>query len=119
MRLERLAGEHVVEALADLGVVVEGDDRAGLGQRLGQLVAIALGHAARGDHLGARVRRGQQRVDGVLLRRVDEAAGVDDDDVWVVVTQLPTGSVESRGELLGVDLVARAAQSDQRYGSAG
>jgi hypothetical protein len=119
VRLERTAGDDVVEPAADVGVVVEGDDRTGLWQRVGELVAVALGHATRGDHFGPGVGGGQQRVDGILLRRVDEATRVDDDDVWVVVAQLPTGSLKSRGQLLGVDLVARAAQGDQRCGSAG
>ncbi len=82
-RVERTTGEHVVEPLVDVGVVVEAEHDVGLGQLCGQLGAVPLGQAADRDHLagGDRVGGGQQGVDGVLLRRVDEAAGVDDGDV--------------------------------------
>ena len=67
----------------DVGVVVEAEHRVGLGQRLGELLAVPLGQAADGDdRLGAaavlEVGRREQGVDRVLLGRLDEAAGVDD-----------------------------------------
>ena len=88
---------------------------------LGQLLAVPLGQAAdRDDRLGApaalEVGRGQQRVDRVLLGRLDEAAGVDHHDVGVGRRRRPAPAVgrEPAGELLGVDLVAGAAQGDER-----
>ena len=63
------------------GVGVEAEHGVGLGQLLGELLAVPLGQAADGDDLGAGVGRGEQRVDRVLLGALDEAAGVHDDDV--------------------------------------
>ena len=78
------AGRDVVEPRGDVGVGVEAEHGVGLGQRLGQLVAVALGQAADRDDLLAGVGGGQHGVDRVLLGRVDEAAGVDQHDVGVV-----------------------------------
>ena len=116
VRLDRAAGDDVVQPVGDVGVVVEAEHGVGLGQRLGQLAAVPLGQAADGHDLGAGVGRGQHRVDGVLLGRVDEAAGVDDQDVGVVlvVGQRPARAGQPSGQLLGVDLVARASQRDHR-----
>ena len=66
-----------VEPGRDVGVVVEAEHRVGLGQRLGQLPAVPLGHAAGRDHLGAGLGGGEQGVDRVLLGLLHEAAGVD------------------------------------------
>ena len=116
VRDERPAGEDVVEPVADGGVVVEAE-HGGLGQRAGELGAVALGHAADRDHRGAGVGGGEDRVDRVLLRRLDEAAGVDQDGVGVVgvVDQLVALGGEPAGELLGVDLVAGAAEGHHRH----
>ena len=66
----------------------EPDDRVDLGQRGGELVAVALGHAA-GDHelrarLAASADERQDGVDRLLACRLDERARVDDDQVGVV-----------------------------------
>ena len=116
VRHERAAGEDVVEPVADRAVVVEAED-GGLGQRAGQLGAVPLGHAADGDHGGAGVGRGEDRVDGVLLGRLDEAAGVDQDGVGAVgvVHQLVALGGQPAGQLLGVDLVAGAAEGHHRH----
>ncbi len=109
----------------DVGVVVEAEDGVGLGQRLGEVLAVALGQAADGDDglgLAALVGRGlqvrglQQGVDRVLLGRLDEAAGVDHDRVGVgrVVDEQEAVGGEPAGQLLGVDLVAGAAQGQHR-----
>ncbi len=117
-----VAAEDVAEAGREVRVGVETEHGVGLGQALGQLRAVPLGEAAHGDDLRARllrdVRRGEQGVDGVLLGLLDEPAGVDHDDVRrgvvrVEVDQLPAAAVQPPRELLGVDLVARAAQGEQ------
>ena len=119
-----VAAEDVAEAFGEVRVGVEAEHGIGLGQALGQLRAVPLGQTAHGDHLGPRlfrdVRRREQGVDRVLLGLLDEAAGVDHDDVGgsatvvgVEVDQLPAASGEPPGELLGVDLVAGAAEGEQ------
>ena len=57
----------------------------------------------------------EQGVDRVLLRLLDEAAGVDHRDVGLrrVVHEAPAGGLEPPGELLGVDLVAGAPEGDE------
>ncbi len=115
-----LAGQDPLEASGDVGVVVEPEHRVGLGQALGEVGAVPLGQAPDGHHgpgtAGVlEVGRLEQRVDGVLLGLLDETAGVDDDGVRV-------GGVGDEGEptrgqpprqLLGVDLVAGAAQGHE------
>jgi hypothetical protein len=108
------------EAGCDVGVGVEAEDRVGLGQRGRELVAVPLGQTADGDDLRARVRCGEQRVDRVLLRGVDEPAGVHHHDICAlgIGDQLPSATAEPAGQLLGVDLVAGTAQRHER-GAAG
>jgi len=108
------AGQHVVEAGADLAVVVEAE-HLGLGQLAGQLSAVPLGQAADGGDPGARGGRGEQFVDGLLLGRLDEAARIHQHHAGVAVGgQLPAGRGQPRRELFGIDLVARAPQGQQR-----
>ena len=105
----------------DVGVVVEAEHGVGLGQRLGEVLAVALGQAAdRDDGLGAatvacgglQVGSLEQGVDGVLLGGLDEAAGVDHHRVGVlgVLDEDEATRLEPSGKLLGVDLVAGTAQ---------
>ena len=71
--------------------------------------------------LGLEVGGLEQRVDGVLLGRLDEAAGVDHDGVGVlgVVDEHEAAGLEPAGQLLGVDLVAGAAEGHHGDASAG
>ena len=65
-------------------VVAEAGDEVDLGQRVAQLVAVALRHAAGHDEAGAAapaLGQAQDRVDRLLARRLDEGARVDDDEV--------------------------------------
>jgi hypothetical protein len=109
------AGDHVVEPLPQVRVVVEAEHRGRLWQALGQLGAVTLGHAADGDHLRAGLGRVQQHVDRVLFGGLDEAAGVHHHHVGAfgVVGDLPAAGGETAGELLGVDLVASAPEGEQ------
>ena len=79
----------------------EADDRVGLGQRGRELVAVALGHAA-GDHeLRAgplRVGERERDVDRLLAGRLDERAGVDDDEVGVLGRRRPASSPSASSE---------------------
>ena len=103
-------------------VGVEPVDARHLRQRLGQLRPVALGHATDdedGDRpplTARRVRRLEDRVDGLRARLLDERAGVDQHAVGVgdVVGDLQTGRDQRARDLVGVDLVAAAAQGDDR-----
>ena len=119
----RLAGEDAAQPGGDVGVVVEAEHRVGLGQARGQVGAVPLGQAAhRDDRLGAagvlEVGGLEQRVDGVLLGRLDEPAGVDHHGVGVgrVVDEAEPARRQPPGQLLGVDLVAGAAQGHEGDG---
>ena len=115
VRADRATRDHVGEPVADRGVVVEAEDRVRLGQRGGELGAVALGQAADGDDRSSRISGVQDGVDRLALGRLDEPAGVDDGDrgVRVVVDEGPAGELETTGELFGVDTVARAAESER------
>jgi hypothetical protein len=115
VRVELLAGQHAVEAGRDVGVVVEAEHRLGLGQALGEFLAVPLGHATRGHHLGAGVGRGQQGLDRVLLGLLDEATGVDDHHVGPVGIRadLPSAGIQAGGQLLGVHLVPGTAEGQK------
>ena len=117
-----LAREHVVEAGGDVGVVVEAEHLGVdvlFGEGGGELGSVALGQAPDGGDLDARSGRLDHLVDGLLLGRLDEAAGVDEDDVRVLalVAQRPPARRQAGGELLGVHLVARAAEGNQADGT--
>jgi hypothetical protein len=113
VRCDGPAGQHVIEPGVDARIGIEAQDRVGLRQRIGQLVAVALGQATDRNHLLAAVGRRQQGVDRVLLRRVDEATGVDHHDVGAVgLGQLPAASSQGAGEFLGINLVAGTAEGE-------
>jgi hypothetical protein len=62
----------------------------------------------------ARIGGREERVNGVLLGRLDEPAGVDDGDVSAgCVGQLPTRFGHAGGEFFGVDVIARATEGHQ------
>ena len=91
-----------------------------LGQRLDQLVLVALHHAADATTAWQRPvvlqpSRLDDRVDRLLLRRVDEAARVDDDHLGLgeVVGVLGAAIGELREVALGVDGVLVAAEGDE------
>src|SRR5690606_41436062 len=111
-----LASEDRVEPLGDLRVVVEAQYGGGLRQRTSELLSVPLGEATSGHHRGA-VRGGiQQRVDRVLFGLRYETAAILQHEVVAVGVggDVPTGSGQSPGELLGVHLVASAAEGQER-----
>ena len=114
------AVEDGLQPVGHVGVVVEAEHGVGLRQRLRELGAVALGQAADGHHrlrpaVDLEIRGGQQGVDAVLLGRLDEPARVHHHRVGVrgVLDELETAQLEPRGQLLGVDVVASAAQRDE------
>ena len=122
VRVVRLPRHDRAQPGGDVGVVVEAEDGVGLGKRLGEVLAVALGQATDGDD-GLRaaglleVGGLEQGVDRVLLGGLDEAAGVDHDGVGVlgVGDEHEAVGLEAAGQLLGVDLVAGAAQGHHRH----
>ncbi len=114
------------EPVGDVGVVVEPEDGVGLRQLVGELDAVALGHAPDGDDgphraVTLEIRGREQGVDGVLLGLLDEAARVDHHGLRgarVVDEEEPT-HLEARGQLLGVDVVAGAAEGGDVDGARG
>ncbi len=89
-----------------------------LGQRGGELVAVALGQTSRHHQAGALVACGGQLEDGVdrfLARRLDEGARVDHDQIGVVrrCGRLVAVAAQRAHELVRVDLVLRTAQGLQ------
>ena len=119
--LDVAAREDRLQVRAHVAVGVEAEHGVGLGQLVGELLAVALGEAADGDDLlraaavALEVGGLEQRVDGVLLGLLDEAARVDDGDVGLgrVVDETPALREQPTGQLLGVDLVARAPEGDE------
>ncbi len=103
-----------------LAVLVEAEHGIGLRHRLGEFPAVALGHAPDGDDgldlaVPLQVGGGHQRVDGVLLGLLDEAAGVHHHGVGLIgfVDQAEAAGLKPGGEFLGVGLVAGATQADE------
>lgn len=117
--------EDGLEAVGDVGVVVETEDPVGFRQGFGKILAVALGHAADRDHgLGPAVVLQivgfEKSVDGVLLGGLDESTGVDDGDIRVggILDKLPAVRCQAACELLRVHLVTGAAKSDKGDGTA-
>ena len=97
-----------------------------LGQRLQQLFLLALGQAAGDDHaadvplalqLEHLVDRGVRLVAGPL----DEAAGVDDDEIGAgrLADQLVAVELQQAEHPLAVDQILGAAEADERIGALG
>ena len=86
------------------------------------LIAVAFDQAARNDQLLCAasvadlvIRHFQDRVDAFLLGRIDERAGVDDDDVGVLRgwSQLRTGVVQKAHHHLTIHQIFGAAERDK------
>src|SRR5450755_971412 len=95
-----LPREHRIEARPDLAVIVKAEDLR-FGQRLGEAGAVPLGQAARRDHLRAGRRGAEQFVDGLLLGRLDEPSGIDQDHSRVfLIGQRPARRLQPGRQLL-------------------
>lgn len=87
-----------VELGRDVGIVIEADHLR-LGQRLGQTAPVSLGHAASRDDRRTRLGGSQQFIYGFLLGRLNEAAGINEDDIRLIrVGQFPAAGFQPRGE---------------------
>ncbi len=103
--------------LAHLG---RAEEEVHLGKLRLELRLVALDHAPHGHHcltttVGLASSRLDERLDRLLLRRVDEPARVDDDDVGVIERRRELGAVaeELREVALAVDGILVAAKSDE------
>ena len=117
-----LTGQDRPESISDIGVIVESEYGIGLRHGLGQLVTVALCQTSDGDDglcaaSPLEVASGEQRVDRVLLRRLDEAAGIDHQRVRRsrVGDQSEIIALESGGEFLRVNLITRTTEGDQMH----
>ncbi len=121
----RVRGDRIVDqaTLGQLGHEVmqvgEPEEEVDLGHFRLQFLLIALHEAAdRHDGLDAalflELRRAENRVDRFLLGRVDEAAGVDQDDVGASEVARDDGAVphEVTHDPLGIDGRFVAAKGD-------
>ena len=95
--------------------VGEAGDGVDLRKGGGELRARPLGEAPGDDQAGALaagVRQREDRVDRLLAGLLDEGAGVDDHEVGVggVVDRLHAVGQQLADQLVGVDLVLRAAE---------
>ena len=114
------AGQYRLDRLAQPCVTVESDHRRGLRQFPGQIPAVALGHAPHRHHRATVLGSTQDRVDGLLFGLGHEAAGVDHHHVCgaiVVGHHAVALRGQCRGQLVGVDVVARTAKRQQRHGA--
>ena len=113
MRLEALARGHAAHAISDVGVVVEAEHGRGLRERLRKLLPVPLGKAAGDDDACTGVSGRQDRIDGVLLGRGHETAGIDEQYVDVASIVLHGDPVGDQAclKLVGVDVIARATQA--------
>ena len=129
---EGRVGSGAVEAggFEDCFQLAGADDSVDFGDVLLDFVAVAFDEAAGDDDaLGFAVIWAadfvldhlEDGVDGLLLGGVDEAAGVDDDNLGVFGARGELGSVvvEQAHHDLGVDEVFGAAERDEAYFGAG
>lgn len=96
------------------------EEEIDLGEMIEELLLVTLDHAPDGHHGLTRpvfleTSRLDQRIDGLFLRGIDEAAGIDDDDLRrrEVADGLGAPSDEARKVALAIDSVLVAAQSDE------
>ena len=92
--------------------------RAGDGEHVRVLLAdqFRLGaHAAGDDDLAVFLQRGADGVERLVARRIEEAAGVDDDEVGAVMLagDLVALGAQARQDPLGIDQRLRAAEADE------
>ena len=95
---------------------VESAPEVHLGDLHDQLVAVPLDEAAHCGNARTACVRGvrslEDRLDRLLLGGIDEAAGVDDEQVGAVGSgQLMPGGQQPRLERVGIGLVLRAARA--------
>ena len=80
-----------------------------------EVAAVLRAEAAGDDHLAVRMQRLADRVERLGDRAVDEAAGVDDDEIRALVRRRHRVALglELREDLLGVDERLRAAERNE------
>ena len=118
----RKAFHRAFDAGGDVAVRADAEHAVHLGQLLVDLLAVALRETSRDDELLDAAlllerRKLEDLVDRLLLRALDEAAGVDDRDVGErrVVAQFKARVFEARHQHFAVHLVFCAAQADHSH----
>ena len=117
--LVRTVGTEAADDGGQRGVGANADNGIDLGDLLNDLLLVALSQAAGHNDLEVRilllVLAGHQDIlDSFSLSGLDEAAGVDDDNVSLGGVSHGSVAVLDEGvaEYVGVDLVLRAAEGD-------
>ena len=112
--------EELVAVGDDLPLIGQAHDEVGFGQLRTQFISVALGQAAGDDEapaapVGLEVSGLQDRGDGFLFGRLDEAAGVDDDEVGLLGRIREPIAVELQKPVhpFGIHRVFRASECDQ------
>ena len=106
----------------NLGHLAGAEHRVDLRNLFFQLVAVALGQATGNDQTAARsvlllLHHFENGVDRLLLRRVDERARVDDEDIGFagISRELVSGLLRQPEHHLRIHEILRAAQGDETY----
>ena len=73
------------ESIGDVGISIEAEHRGHLRERVRERAAVTIGQAADRDHGAPYLRRPEQGINRVLLRRCHETARVHHDDVDVAI----------------------------------
>ena len=117
-----VAVEHLVEDVHDVLAVADADDGVRLGELGGGLLAVALGETSRQDELLdasllLELADLEDGLDGLLLRGLDEAAGVDDGNVRITELrhQLIAVAAQLLEHTLGIHQVLLASKGHDAY----
>ena len=97
-------------------ILLRAGDRQHLRKPVGDLLRLVT-HAAGDDDLAVLVQRGADRGERFLLGAVEEAAGVDDDEIGsgMLAGELIAFRAQPRDDALAVDQRFRAAERDEAH----
>ena len=104
----------LVDRLEHALVLLRPGDGEHIGKPLADLFRLGA-HAAGDDHLAVLAQRRADRIEGFGLRAVEEAAGVDDDEIGAVMRprELVALGTQPRDDALGIDQRLGAAERDE------
>jgi hypothetical protein len=114
------AGQDRSKSVGNIGVIVETQDGICFGKRVSELTSVTLREASDGHHgLGPasalQISSSEHCVDRVLLGCLDETAGIDQHRIRLerISHEPKATAVQLCRKFLGVNVVARTAESDE------